>query len=84
MLKIRLRRPGKSAKRRHHYKIVVIELTSARESKFASQVGYYDPSRKLLKFDTAEYDSWIKKGAKPTSTVASLFKKYKKEAKPNA
>lgn len=81
MLKIRLGRPGKSVKGRYHYKIVVIESKSARESIFAAQIGHYDPSNKLLKIDIDKYELWIKKGAKPTNTVATLFKRYiKKEA----
>jgi len=79
MLKIRLRRPGKSAKGRYHYKIVVAEARFPRESKFTAEIGYYDPSKKLLKFDIPKYESWIKKGAKPTETVATLFKRYKKK-----
>lgn len=78
MLKIRLRKPGKSIRGRRHYKIVVTEARNARESSFTAQVGHYDPLRKLLKFDMAEYANWVKKGAKPTDTVASLFKRYKK------
>ena len=81
MLKIRLRRPGKSVKRRYHYKIVVTEARSPRESKFVAQVGYYDPSHKLLNFEIKPYEAWIKKGAKPTETVATLFKRYKKKSK---
>jgi len=81
MLKIRLRRPGKSVKRRYHYKIVVVEARSARESKFVVQIGHYDPAHTLLKFDIAKYEDWIKKGAKPTETVATLFKRYKKQNK---
>ncbi len=79
MLKIRLRRPGKSVKRRYHYKIVVAEAKTARESKFVAQLGHYDPLRKLLKFEISEYEAWVKKGAKPTETVATLFKRYKKQ-----
>jgi len=79
MLRIRLRRPGKSVKRRYHYKIVVVEGKAARESKFVAQVGYYDPSNQLLKFDIERYTKWVKNGAKPTETVATLFKKYKKQ-----
>jgi len=81
MLKIRLRRPGKSAKGRYHYKIVVSEAKAARESKFVVQVGHYDPSRELLKIDIPKYEDWIKKGAKPTETVAALLKRYKKQTK---
>lgn len=74
-----MRRSGKAVKGRRHCKIVVTETEFARESKFLAQIGYYDPSRKLLKFDIPQYENWIKKGAKPTETVASLFKRYKKE-----
>jgi small subunit ribosomal protein S16 len=79
MLKIRLRKPGKSIKRRYHFKIVVMESSRARDSKFVDSVGYYDPARNLLKFDVEKYQDWIKKGAKPTETVESLFKRYKKQ-----
>ncbi len=81
MLVIRLRKPGKSVKRRYHFKIVVIEKPKAREGKFVEQVGYYDPSRQLLKFNPERYNYWIKKGARPSETVASLFKRYQKEEK---
>jgi small subunit ribosomal protein S16 len=73
-----MRKPGKIAKGRYHFKIVVIEGSHARDAEFIEQLGHYDPSRKLLKFDIPAYESWVKKGARPTETVASLFKKYKK------
>ena len=79
MLRIRLQKPGKSAKRRYHFKIVIIESTKARDSRFVKEIGYYDPSRKLLKIDMDAYSRWVKKGAQPTETVASLFKRCKKE-----
>jgi len=44
MLKIRLRRPGKSVKGRYHYKIVVIESKAARESKFTDELLIYSES----------------------------------------
>jgi small subunit ribosomal protein S16 len=79
MLRMRLRRPGKAAKGRYHFKIVVIDQRRARDSKYIEQLGHYDPSRQLLKLDTERYESWFKKGAKPTETVASLYKKVKKQ-----
>ena len=81
MLKIRLLKPGKSIKRRYNFKIVVMEGKSPRDSRFVDDLGYYDPSRDILKVNTEKYDSWIKKGARPTDTAASLFKKHKKAAK---
>jgi small subunit ribosomal protein S16 len=81
MIRIRLRRPGKSIKGRTHQKIVVTEKSWARESKFIDQVGYYDPARDLLKIDTDKYKAWVEKGAQPSETVASLFKGYGKPKK---
>lgn len=81
MLKIRLRRPGKSIKGRRHQKIVVTERAWARESKFVDEIGYYDPGRELLKIDTEKYKEWVSKGAQPSETVASLFKNYGKPKK---
>jgi len=78
MLKIRLMKPGKSVKRRHHFKIIIMEARRARDSKFIEQIGYYNPSRRLLKIDLERYQGWIKKGAQPTETVASLAKRYRK------
>lgn len=80
MLKIRLMKPGKSIKGRTHYKIVVTEAKAARDSKFVEQLGLYDPSHQLLRIDIALYDKWYKVGAKPSDTVASLYKKCKKQA----
>lgn len=78
MLKIRLMKPGKSVKRRNHFKIVVIESGKPRDSRFIEQIGYHNPSSKLLDIDLEKYQSWIKKGAKPTQTVTTLAKRYKK------
>jgi len=78
MLKIRLMKPGKSVKRRYHFKIVVMEAKSARDSRFVEQIGYYDPSRDIFDFDLDKYEKWLKKGAQPTETVNSLAKKYKR------
>jgi small subunit ribosomal protein S16 len=80
MLRIRLRKPGKIAKGRHHFKIVVIEKARARDARFIEELGHYDPSAGLLKFDITKYEAWVKKGARPTETVVSLSKRYKKQS----
>jgi len=80
MLKIRLMKPGKSVKRRYHFKVVVTEAKSPRDSKFVEQIGYYDPSRKISDFNLEKYEGWLKKGAQPTETVASLARKYRRAA----
>jgi len=77
---IRLRKPGKAIKRRYHYKIVVVDKQTKKEGRFTEQIGFYDPSKnpKILSIDLDKYDAWVKKGAKPTQTVRSLAKKFKK------
>ncbi len=82
-LKIRLQRAGKSIKRRHHFKIVVIERSRKRDGKFVDSLGYYDPSQNpvLLKVDVDKYQDWVKKGAEPSETVASLFRNYQRKNK---
>lgn len=79
-LVIRLRKPGKSIKRIHHYKIVVDEKRSKKEGAFVEEIGFWDSSvkPKLLNIKLDRYDYWVKKGAKPTETVKSLVRKFKK------
>ncbi len=81
-LTIRLSKPGKSIKRRYHFKIVVDEIRSKRDGKFVEEIGFYDPSYEpeMLKIDLVKYETWCKKGAKPSATVKSLAIRYKKNA----
>jgi ribosomal protein S16 len=44
-----------------------------------AQLGHYDPSKKILKVDLEKYEKWAKSGAKPSETVAALYKRYKKQ-----
>ena len=82
-LVIRLRRPGKAVKRRHHYKIVVDQKWSKKEGRFIAQVGYYDPSTKpkIVHLDLEKYAAWVNKGAQPTPTVKALARKIKRSTK---
>lgn len=80
MLTIRLQKPGKSVKRRYHFTIVVLEGKAARDSRFIDRLGYYDPSHQMLHIDLEKYQQWVKKGARPSQTVASLFKKLTKKS----
>jgi small subunit ribosomal protein S16 len=75
-----MRRPGKAHKRRYHRKIVVIDKAKARDADFIEQIGHYDPAHNLLQFDMERYENWIVKGARPSETVAALFKRFKKAA----
>ena len=77
---IRMRREGTT--NRPYYRIVVADKHSPRDGKFIEQVGTYDPTKKsnvsTLQVDRVEY--WIKNGAQPSETVASILKKTKKAA----
>ncbi|NQU04196.1 MAG: 30S ribosomal protein S16 [Syntrophaceae bacterium] len=73
--RIRLARMG--AKKRPYYRIVVADSESPRDGRFIEIIGNYDPKTDPavvhVKEDRAS--DWLSKGAKPTETVLSLFKK---------
>lgn len=77
MVKIKLTRTGK----KHHpmYRIVVDEARNKRDGKYIENLGYYIPTTtpKTITLDLEKYDAWLKKGAKPTLTVAALEKKVR-------
>lgn len=72
---IRLTRRG--AKKKPFYRIVAIDSRSPRDGEYLENVGTYDPLKKTdnIKVDTEKALAWIKKGATPSRTVASIFKK---------
>jgi small subunit ribosomal protein S16 len=77
---IRLRREG--TKNRPFYRVVVADKRSPRDGKFLEVIGSYDPRKEgenyQLKLDRVEY--WVKNGAQPSETVASMIRKAKKKA----
>lgn len=75
MLKIKLARFGK--KHQPHYRIVVNEARDKRDGKYVALLGHYTPvAPKQLVIDAALYEKWLNQGAKPTETVAALFKRF--------
>lgn len=79
-VKIRLARHG--AKKRPYYRIVVADSRCPRDGKFIEEVGRYNPCTEpaMVKFDMEKVDQWIKNGAQPTDTVASLLKRARENA----
>lgn len=77
MLKIKLSRFGK--RHQAHFRIVVNEARDKRDGKYVALLGHYAPTyeEKLLEIDVKAYDEWVKKGAKPTDTVAALYTRFK-------
>lgn len=78
MLKIKLTRLGK--RNQPHYRVVVNEAKKRRDGKYVDMLGHYNPlsNPAEIVIDLEKYDSWIKKGAQPTETVAHLAKKAAK------
>ncbi len=74
-VRIRLARHG--AKKKPFYRIVVADGENPRDGRFLEKVGTYDPLKDpaevMLNPDRIKY--WIDKGAIPSDTVKSLFKK---------
>ena len=79
-VKIRLRR-AKSAKGRYNYRIVVADAREARDGRFIEEIGYYNPSTipATCRLNMEKVDQWLRQGAIPTETVASLIKKARKK-----
>ncbi len=75
MVKIRLRRDG--AKKSPYYTIVVADSRYPSDGRFIEKVGTYNPMAEAgqLELDSEKVNEWIKKGAKPTDTVAALIKR---------
>lgn len=74
MLKIRLQRIGRTGKA--VFRVIVTEHTSSPRAAYLELLGHYDLSRKPKVFEVNEkkIEEWIKKGAKPSSTMARLLK----------
>ncbi|MFC1752201.1 30S ribosomal protein S16 [Thermoproteota archaeon] len=79
-LRIRMKKISSTSKKRYNFRIVAIGRAKARDARPAEEVGFYDPSKKpaVVRFKQERYDYWVSKGAQPSSTVASLYKRYKK------
>jgi small subunit ribosomal protein S16 len=73
VVKIRLKRVG--AKKSPFYRLVVTDSRNRRDGSPIEEVGYYNPRSKELKLDKEKISKWMKQGAQPSETVASLIRK---------
>lgn len=80
MVRIRMRRTG--CTNHATYRIVAADQRSPRDGKFLEILGWYDTQVKEddFKIDLARVDYWLSKGAKPSTTVASLIRRAKNPA----
>lgn len=79
-VKIRLTRAG--AKKAPFYHVVALDGRAKRDGAYIEQLGSYDPKTKpaTVKLNQERIDYWLKVGAQPSETVASLLKQAKKAA----
>lgn len=75
---VRIRLTRKGRKKQPFYRIIVADSEAPRDGKFLDIVGTYDPMQNpaAVNIDNEKLNTWIKKGALPTQTVASLIKKH--------
>ena len=77
MIKIRLARLG--AKKKPFYRVVIANSHDARNNgRPVATIGTYDPAKDAdsrLVVNAEEAVAWLGKGAQPTDTIRSLFKK---------
>ncbi len=71
MLKIKLKPRGR--KKRPFYEIVVMENLSKHTGKAIEQLGYYDPLKKIIKYNEEKIMKYILEGAQPTNTIRHLL-----------
>ena len=73
--RIRLRREGR--KGQSYFRIVVADSRSPRDGRFAAMLGHYNPRTNPadIHVNAEQARAWLDKGALPTDTVRSLFKR---------
>ena len=84
MVKMRLQRVGKRGK--PSYRVVVADSRAPRDGAFLEIIGHYDPLTNPATVVIQEEKAlkWLKNGAQPTQTVASLLKKLGMTDKPTS
>lgn len=79
---IRLQRTGKP--KQAYYRVVAIEKARGATGKPLEIIGSYNPrgedAKTKLQIKSDRYESWIKNGALPSETVATLVKSASKKA----
>jgi len=75
MVKIRLQRVGR--RKKPSYRVVVADSRAPRDGAFIEIIGHYDPLTEPATVVIHEDKAlkWLRQGAQPTETVASLLSK---------
>ncbi len=78
-VKIRLQRVGK--RNQPIFRIVVVDENKKIRGEPKEVIGIYNPIKETVNLDIEKYETWLKKGAKPSDTVKSLYKLLIKKKK---
>ena len=71
MVKLRLTRMGKC--KQPFYRIVAMNVTTARNGRALAQLGTYDPLHSSININADSAIEWLNNGAQMTETVQALF-----------
>lgn len=73
-VRIRLSRVG--ATKQPAYRLVVADSRAARDARALDTIGHYNPRREPveLAIDADKARRWLRQGARPSETVARLFR----------
>jgi len=74
-VKIRLKRVGKT--KAPSYRVVVADSRSPRDGRIIENIGWYNPrvEPSAIQIDEEKVLGWLKNGAQPTESVASLLRR---------
>ncbi|WP_029893516.1 30S ribosomal protein S16 [Desulfohalovibrio reitneri] len=74
-LKLRLTRMG--SKKRPFYRIVAVNSATRRDGRALEYLGHYNPmvDPEEIKVEQEKVQKWLDKGATPSDTVRSIFRK---------
>jgi small subunit ribosomal protein S16 len=74
-VKIRLKRVGKT--KAPSYRVVVADSRSPRDGRIIENIGWYNPrvEPSAIQIDEEKAIGWLKNGAQPTESVASLLRR---------
>ncbi len=83
MIAIRLKKMG--TKSRKLWRVVVVDSRVSGSGSMIEEIGFYNPvvSPVEIRINTERYNDWVRKGAKPSPTVANLFQQSKKSTNAN-
>jgi small subunit ribosomal protein S16 len=75
-MSVRIRLTRKGTKKKPFYRIVAADVEAPRDGKFLEALGTYDPMTEpaIITLKEERINYWLGEGAKPSTTVQSLFK----------